>query len=121
MPTTTIPSTFGRRAGATWVAATGAARVLVAAGVLVASQWDRLSDAFKLGLLMSGTGFCAWAGHRLRRTLPATGSVIFHLGVLLVPANLAAIAIHLSASLGQHLLAQGVVGAILFSVAAAAT
>jgi hypothetical protein len=121
MPTTTIPSTFGRRAGATWVAATGAALVLVAAGVLVASQWDRLSDAFKLGLLMSGTGFCAWVGHRLRRTLPATGSVIFHLGVLLVPANLAAIAIHLSASLGQHLLAQGVVGAILFSVAAAAT
>ena len=95
--------------------------MLVAAGVFVASRWDQLADVLKLAMLLTGTASCAWFGHRLKATLPATGSVVFHLGLLLVPANLAAVAIHLGVSLGSHLLAQGCVGLALFTVAASAT
>lgn len=119
-PTVAAPPPL-RRAGATWVAATGAALVLVAAAVLVASRWDQIPDVVKLAMLMTGTGVCVLGGQKLKATLPATGNVVFHLGLLLVPANLAAIGIHLEYTLGQHLLTQGLVGVALFTAAAGAT
>ncbi|MDP1792629.1 MAG: hypothetical protein Q8K63_00720, partial [Acidimicrobiales bacterium] len=113
-----VPPRLARSVGATWVAATGAALVLVAAGVLVASRWDRLADVVKLGILMAGTGLCIGAGRRVTPTLPATGNVVFHLGMLLIPANVAAVLVHHGASLGQHLVAQGAIGAVVFGLAA---
>ena len=47
MQTMTEP-TNGRRAGATWVAATGAFLLLAAATVFVATRWDHIPDAVKL-------------------------------------------------------------------------
>ncbi len=74
------PSNGGRRTGATWVAATGAFLLLAAATMFVATRWDQIPDAAKLAALVGVTGACALIGDRLRRTLPATGNALFHLG-----------------------------------------
>jgi hypothetical protein len=107
----TLPviSDDSRRTGATWVAGTGAFLLLAAAAVFVAVRWDQLPDAAKLGLLGALTGAFLVGGRALRRTLPATGDVLFHLGALLVPVDVAAL--HLRTGLGWRslVLAEGVV------------
>jgi hypothetical protein len=87
----TMSSNGARRTGATWVAATGAFLLLAAATVFVAARWDHIPDAVKLAALVAATGACALVGDRLRRTLPATGNALFHLGALLVPIDIAAL------------------------------
>ena len=84
------------RTGAIWVTGTGAFLLLAAASVFVAVQWEHLSDVVKLAILGALTGGFLLAGRHIRRDLPATGGVLFHLGALLVPLNVATIAIHAS-------------------------
>lgn len=94
----------GRRTGATWVAATGAGLLLAAACVFVAANWDHIPDAVKLALLGGITGVAVVAGDRLRSSLPATGSALFHLGALLVPVNVAAVDVRLGATWREMML-----------------
>ncbi len=102
----------GRRTGATWVAATGAFLLLAGAAVFVAVQWDRLPDSAKLGLVVALTGAFLAAGRRLRRTLPATGDVLFHLGAFLVPIDVAGVGAHAGIGWRQLLLAEGLAGVV---------
>src|SRR5215217_8014663 len=81
----------GRRTGATWVAATGAFLLLAGAAVFVAVRWDRLPETAKLALVAAVTAAFLAGGRVLRRTLPATGDVLFHLGAFLLPVDLAGI------------------------------
>ena len=90
-PPGVAPPNGARRTGATWVAGTGAFLLLAAATVFVAARWDSIPDAVKLAALVGMTGACVLAGDRLRRTLPATGNALFHLGALLVPIDGAAL------------------------------
>src|SRR5277367_1039675 len=73
------------RAGAIWVTATGAFLLLVAAAVFVAVQWDHIPDAVKLATLGLLCSACLLAGRALRRPLPATATVLYHLGAFLIP------------------------------------
>ena len=92
--------------------ATGAFLLLAAAAVFVAVQWEHLGEEVKLAILGALTGGFLLAGRRLRRVIPATGGVLFHLGALLIPFNTAAIAIDASVSWGQFLLIEGATAAV---------
>ncbi len=109
------PSESGRRTGATWVAATGAALILAAASVFVAVRWDEIDELAKFAILVAFTGLCFNAGLALRRTLPATGSVLVHLGALLVPVNLAAANLRLGLDWRELLLAEGALALGVFA------
>src|SRR3954466_9859462 len=88
---TTIIEPSGRRTGATWVAAVGAFLLLAGAAVFVAVRWDRLPETAKLALVVALPAGFIGGGRLLRRTLPATGDVVFHLGAFLLPVDLAGI------------------------------
>ncbi len=119
MTATTIPS--GRRTAATWVGATGAFLLLAAAAVFVAVRWDQLPEPAKLAIVGGLTGAFLAGGRALRRTLPATGDVLFHLGAFLVPIDLAAWCVRAGVSWRAGLLAEGVVCVALFAALARAT
>ena len=87
--------TDGRRAGAVWVAATGAFMLVAAAGVFVAVRWNTLSDLAKFGVVAALTAAFLTGGRVVRRTLPATGDVVFHLGAFLLPVDVAAVHVRL--------------------------
>ncbi len=111
----TLPTTppDGRRAGATWVAATGAFLLLASASVFVAVRWDQLPEEAKMALVGALTGGFLAGGRALRRTLPATGEVLFHLGALLIPIDAAALGLRLDLGWPSLLLLEGLVGVIV--------
>ena len=117
----TTMDTNGRRTAATWVAATGAFLLVAAAGVFVSVRWDDIPDAAKLGILLAVTGAAIFGGAALRRTLPATGEVLFHLGAFLLPIDLAAVSVRTDMTWGELLLAQGLLTGLGFGVLAART
>ncbi len=106
------PSRPGRRTGATWVAATGAFLLLAGAAVFVAVQWDRMAENAKLAVVLGLTAAVLVGGRRLRRTLPATGDVLFHLGAFLMPIDLAGIGISSGVAWRPLLVAEGVLGVV---------
>ena len=110
MTSTLQPS--GRRTGATWVAGTGAFLLLAGAAVFVAVQWDRLPETAKLGLVGALTAAFLVGGRVLRRTLPATGDVLFHLGAFLLPVDLAGIGLRTGMGWRTILVAEGVLGGV---------
>lgn len=99
-----------------WVTATGAFLLVVAATVFVAVRWDQLPEAIKLAVLGALSGSALLAGRRLRRRLPATGAVLYHLGAFLLPVVAAAAAIRFEPTWGQLLLVEGLTGAVVFTV-----
>ncbi|HEX2046210.1 MAG TPA: hypothetical protein VHF27_00495 [Acidimicrobiales bacterium] len=111
----------GRRTGATWVAATGAFLLLAGAAVFVAVQWDRLPETAKLGLVGALTGAFLIGGRVLRRTLPATGDVLFHLGAFLLPVDLAGIGLRTGMEWRTLVTAEGVLGMVALGGLAAVT
>jgi hypothetical protein len=119
MTDTNVPD--GRRAGATWVAATGAFLLVAAAAVFIAVRWDTLPEAAKLGLVGALTGGFLVGGRSLKRTLPSTGDVLFHLGAFLLPVDVAGLAVRAHAGWRGLLLAEGVVGVAAIGALAAGT
>ncbi len=109
----------GRRAGAAWVAATGAFLLLASASVFVAVRWDQIPEAAKLALVGALTGAFLAGGRAVRRTLPATGDVVFHLGALLVPVDVAGLGLRLHLGWRTLLLTEGIVGVGVFGALAA--
>ncbi len=112
MATAPFPAPFpdGRRAGATWVAATGAFLLLASATVFVAVRWDRLAEEAKVALVGALTATFLIGGRALRRSLPATGDVLFHLGALLVPIDVAALGLRLDVGWRPLVAVEGLVG-----------
>lgn len=104
----------GRRTAALWVAGVGAALLVVAAGLFVAVRWNDLPPEAKLAVILGLTGAFLLAGSTLRRTLPATGSVLFHLGAFLLPVDLGAINLRVGWSWQELLLAEGILGVVAF-------
>src|SRR3954462_1964800 len=97
----------GRRTGATRGAATGAFLLLAGAAVFVAVRWDRLPETAKLAIVLAVTGAFLAGGRVLRRTLPATGDVLFHLGAFLLPIDLAGIGLRSGMTWRPLLVAEG--------------
>lgn len=113
------PSSTGPVA-ATWVAGTGAFLLVAAAAVFIAVQWDRLPEAAKLALVGALTGAFLAGGRLLRRSLPATGDVLFHLGAFLLPVDLAGLGLRASVGWRPLLVAEGMLGvAVLGGLGAA--
>ncbi|MEJ7765603.1 MAG: DUF2157 domain-containing protein, partial [Acidimicrobiales bacterium] len=110
----------GRRAGAAWVAATGAFLLIAAATVFIAVRWDEVPEAAKLALVGALTGAFLAGGRALRRTLPATGDVLFHLGAFLVPVDVAGLCLRLDLGWRTVVLTEGAVGAVVLGALAVA-
>ncbi len=72
---------------ATWVAGLGALLLLAAAATFLAVRWDALGPTARIAIVGGVTVAAVIGGDRLRRTLPAVGGVLFHLGALLVPID----------------------------------
>src|SRR4051812_3605622 len=120
-PMTTITAPSGRRTGATWVAATGAFLLLAGAAVFVAVRWDQLSEPAKLAVVGALTAAFLCGGRVLRRSLPATGDVLFHLGAFLLPVDLAGIGLRSGMGWRPLLVAEGVLGIVALGGLAALT
>jgi hypothetical protein len=86
-----------RVTAATWVGGTGALLLLAAAGTFLAVAWDTMGLAARVAVVAAVTGSAILGGHLLRRRLPAVGSVVFHLGALLVPIDALGLALQLDA------------------------
>ncbi|HTC81396.1 MAG TPA: hypothetical protein VK848_07675 [Acidimicrobiia bacterium] len=118
MDTTT---TTTNRTGAVWVAGTGAFLLLAATALFVAVRWDDIPGAAKLGIVGALTGAFLLGGRALARTLPATGDVIFHLGALLIPVDVAAVSVRLGLGWRGLLLAEGLAAGGALAALAAGT
>jgi hypothetical protein len=118
MDTNAVPS--GRRTGATWVAGTGAFLLLAAAATFIAVRWGTLPEAAKLALVGALTGGFLLGGRALARTLPATGDVLYHLGALLLPVDVAGLAVRGQWGWRWLLLAEGLVGVVALGALARA-
>ncbi len=116
--TATAARAEAHRAGATWVAATGAALILAAATVFVAVHWEQIPDLGKFAALVVVTAGAYRMGLRLRRSLPATGTVLVHLGALLVPLDVAAANQRLGLGWRQFLLVDAAVAFAVFATTA---
>jgi len=98
------------------VTATGAFLVLAAAAFFIAVNWNALTDRTKFMILAAITGLALVTGRRMRRTLPATAGVIYHLGAFMLPILAASILVHLQQPASMSLLVQGAVAGIGFSL-----
>lgn len=107
-----------RRAGALWVAGTGAFLLLAAAAVFIAVSWHDLPDGLKLAIIVALTGGFLLGGRAVERSLPATGSVVFHLGAFLLPIDVAAVAVRVDVGWRGLLLAEGVLGMLAWPLLA---
>ena len=103
------PPSDPARIGAVWVAATGAFLLLAAATLFIAVRWDDIPHGAKLAAVVTMTGAFLLAGERAHRSLPATASVLWHVGALLVPVDIGALVRHSHASGGVLLLVEGIV------------
>jgi hypothetical protein len=107
-----LPPT-GRRTGATLVAATGAFLLVAAAAVFTAVQWHALDQTQKLGVLVAITAAFLVGGLSARRALPATGSVLAHVGAFLLPVDVAALGVSLGLGWRGHLALESTTGLVL--------
>ncbi|HEV7759356.1 MAG TPA: hypothetical protein VGO78_10215, partial [Acidimicrobiales bacterium] len=112
------PPPDGSSTGALWTAGLGAFLLIAAAATFVAVRWDQIPDTAKLVALVVLTDLCLLAHRRLRSTLPVTAAVLLHLGVLLVPIDVAAVGVGLDWTWSQMLLAQGLAATVTFGIAA---
>lgn len=120
-PAPPAPPPDGRRAGATWVAATGAFLLVAAAAVFIAVRWDSLPEAAKLALVGALTGGFLIGGRALRRTLPATGDVLFHLGAFLLPIDVAGLCVRAQVGWRNLVLSEGLLGVVALGSLSVAT
>jgi hypothetical protein len=107
----------GSSTGALWTAGLGAFLLFAAAATFVAVRWDSIPDEAKLAALVAVTGVCIAAHQGLRRSFPVTATALFHLGVLLVPIDVAAFGVSAGWVWPQMLFAQGLAATVVFGVA----
>ena len=93
---------------ATWVAGLGALLLLAAAATFLAVRWDALGATARIAIVGGATVAAVLGGDRLRRTLPAVGGVLFHLGALLVPIDALGLTLQFGAPGWARWLAVGV-------------
>jgi hypothetical protein len=96
-----------RASAATWVAAAGAGLLLSAAATFLAVTWEVLGVTARVAVVAAVTGAAILGGARLRSVLPAVGTVVFHLGALLLPIDALGLALQLEAGLAARWSAVG--------------
>ena len=92
------------------MAGLGAFLLVAAAATFVAVRWAEIPAGAKLGALIAVTATCLVFHRRLRPTLPVTAAALFHLGVFLLPIDVAEIGGGRRWGRPALLLAQGLVG-----------
>lgn len=97
---------------ATWIAGLGALLLLAAATTFLAVRWDALGATARIAIVGGVTVAAVLGGDRLRRTLPAVGGVLFHLGALLVPIDALGLLLQFGAPGWARWLAVGITGVV---------
>lgn len=92
---------------ARWMSGLGAFLLVAAAATFVAVRWGETPDEVKFGGLVALTIACIGADRSLRPRLPITASAVLHIGVLLVPVDVAAVGVSLEWHWPTMLLAEG--------------
>jgi hypothetical protein len=108
MITTSPPIGNGSSAAARWMSGLGAFLLVAAAATFTAVRWEEIPDEAKFAGLVALTVACLAADRRLRSRLPIAASAVFHMGILLVPIDLAAVGVWLGWEWPTMVLAQGV-------------
>jgi hypothetical protein len=103
-----------RASAASWVAAAGALLLLAAAGTFLAVSWETLGLPARIAVVAAITGAALLGGHRLRSRLPAVGTVVYHLGALLLPVDALGLVLHLDAEVAVRWLSVGAVAVVAF-------
>ncbi len=98
-----------------WVGATGASLLLAAAAVLTAVRWGDIGQSAKLGGLVAITLALLGGGRRLQRSIPLTGRSLFHLGAMLIPLDMAAVAVLAERTWQEALLLTSLTAAVSWS------
>ncbi len=101
-----------------WVAGLGALLLLAAAATFLAVRWDALGAVARIATVGGVTVAAVIGGDRLRRTLPAVGGVLYHLGALLVPIDALGLALQFGAPGWARWLAVGVTGIVFLPLLA---
>lgn len=107
-PSTGPPGDGTSSIAARWMSGLGAFLLVAAAATFVAVRWDEIPDEAKLGALLLLTVTCLGAASRLRARLPVTAAAFLHIGVLLVPIDVAAVGVGVAWDWPEMLLAQGI-------------
>lgn len=103
------PSPHGRGPSlAGLVAGLGGLLLLAAAVTFLAVRWDALAVETRVALVGGLTVAAVLGGARARRRLPVVGSVLFHLGALLVPVDAFGVAVLADAAAPSRWLVVGV-------------
>lgn len=97
----------GSSVGARWTSGLGAFLLVAAAATFTAVRWEEIPDEAKFGALVGCTIACLVADSRLRDRLPITSTALFHIGILLVPIDVAAVGVWRGWLWPDMLLAQG--------------
>jgi hypothetical protein len=103
-----------RATAASWVAAAGALLLLAAAATFLAVSWDTLALPARIAVVGTVTAVAILGGHRVRRTLPAVGAVVYHLGALLLPIDALGLVLQLDLDVPVRWLAAGAVAMVAF-------
>lgn len=100
------------------MSATGALLLLAAAATFLAVNWDALGLTARVAAVGAATAGAILGGARLRRTLPAVGAVVFHLGALLLPVDALGLALQLEVGRAGTWLAVGATAVLTLPIAA---
>src|SRR6056297_2435922 len=111
----------GRRVSlAAWVAGLGALLLLAAAATFLAVSWEVLGATARIAIVGGLTAAAVVGGHRLRRNLPVVGTVVFHLGALLLPIDALGLVLQLDGPVWARWVAAGATAAVALPILALA-
>lgn len=108
----------GGRAGALFVAGTGASLLFAAAVVFVAVRWGQLPDSVKVAIVGGFTAVLLAAGRLARPMFPSTATAVFHLGACLVPVDVAALLVRADTSTAVLLTVTGATASLVLGTGA---
>lgn len=105
---------------AAWVAGLGALLLLAAAATFLAVSWEALGATARIAIVAGLTASAVVGGDRLRRTLPVVGSVVFHLGALLLPVDALGLVLQLGGPVWLRWVAAGATAIVALPLLAVA-
>ncbi len=102
------------------MAGLGALLLLAAAATFLAVSWEVLGATARIAIVGGLTAAAVVGGHRLRRNLPVVGTVVFHLGALLLPIDALGLVLQLDGPVWARWVAAGATAAVALPILALA-
>lgn len=114
LPTPKQSKVRSQRFGIIWIGVAGILLLLAAAGTVLVSRWEEISEWTKLGGFTATVLALLGTGHLLRKTSPISSRVVTAAGALLLPFNIAAAMVLQDVSSQVVLLGSSVLSALAY-------